>query len=155
CCIYSLAPTRDPTTVFRNSVKKSPMRTQEELHMTEELLADWLRERPKTKAIICDIDDTLCVQFDRPILAACRFLVQLNSSPQLRKCVSFMRFFRVNCGPDPEVTTLVQPSKCQGQQLLHRGAAMVPCHRLMQPPPHPLHRVALRRVRRQVMKHHP
>lgn len=46
--------------------------------MTEKLLADWLRERPKTKAIICDIDDTLCVQFDRPILAACRFLAQLD-----------------------------------------------------------------------------
>lgn len=46
--------------------------------MSDELLAEWLRERPKTKAIICDIDDTLCFQFDRPIVAACRFLAQLD-----------------------------------------------------------------------------
>jgi phosphoglycolate phosphatase-like HAD superfamily hydrolase len=46
--------------------------------MPHESLADWLRQRPKTRAVICDIDDTLCVQFDRPILAACRFLAQLD-----------------------------------------------------------------------------
>jgi hypothetical protein len=46
--------------------------------MSHESLADWLRQRPKTRAIICDIDDTLCVGFDRPILAACRFLAQLD-----------------------------------------------------------------------------
>jgi phosphoglycolate phosphatase-like HAD superfamily hydrolase len=48
--------------------------------MSTESLADWLRDRPKTKVIICDIDDTLCVEFDRPILAACRFLAQLDRS---------------------------------------------------------------------------
>lgn len=46
--------------------------------MSEESLGHWLRERPKTKAIVCDIDDTLCIEFDRPILAACRFLAQLD-----------------------------------------------------------------------------
>src|SRR5262249_46032085 len=43
----------------------------------------------------------------------------------------------------------------QLQQLLHAGAAVVAGHRLVQPPPHPLHRVALRRVHRQVVQHHP
>jgi phosphoglycolate phosphatase-like HAD superfamily hydrolase len=43
-------------------------------------LPDWLRPRPKARAVICDIDDTLCTQFDRPILAACKLLAALDRS---------------------------------------------------------------------------
>lgn len=35
---------------------------------------------PETRAIICDIDDTLCTGFDRPILTAVRFLAALDRS---------------------------------------------------------------------------
>jgi hypothetical protein len=45
--------------------------------MTENL-PDWLRPRPKPHAIICDIDDTICVGFDQPILAAVRVLAALD-----------------------------------------------------------------------------
>jgi hypothetical protein len=41
-------------------------------------LPDWLR--PRARAIICDIDDTLCTQFDQPILTACKLLTQLDRS---------------------------------------------------------------------------
>jgi phosphoglycolate phosphatase-like HAD superfamily hydrolase len=44
----------------------------------DEPLPDWLRARPKTRAIICDIDDTLCTGFDLPILAAVQFLAALD-----------------------------------------------------------------------------
>jgi phosphoglycolate phosphatase-like HAD superfamily hydrolase len=43
-------------------------------------LNDWLRPRPKARAIICDIDDTLCVQFDQPLMAAMRCLAALDRS---------------------------------------------------------------------------
>lgn len=48
--------------------------------MNPTVLSDWLRERPKTRAVICDIDDTLCVQFDRPIVVAVQLLVRLDRS---------------------------------------------------------------------------
>ena len=48
--------------------------------MSEESLLDWVRSRPKPKAIICDIDDTLCTQFDCPILVACKALAALDRS---------------------------------------------------------------------------
>jgi phosphoglycolate phosphatase-like HAD superfamily hydrolase len=41
-------------------------------------LAEWLGVRPRPRAVICDLDDTLCVQFDQPILAGCRLLAQLD-----------------------------------------------------------------------------
>jgi phosphoglycolate phosphatase-like HAD superfamily hydrolase len=41
--------------------------------------ADWARP-PKRRAIICDIDDTLCTQFDVPIAVACRVMQQLDRS---------------------------------------------------------------------------
>jgi hypothetical protein len=47
--------------------------------MTEDL-PDWLRPRPRPHAIICDIDDTICVMFDQPILAAIRVLAALDRS---------------------------------------------------------------------------
>jgi hypothetical protein len=50
--------------------------------MTEQL-PDWLRPRPRPHAIVCDIDDTLCVQFDQPILAACRLLAALHRSVEV------------------------------------------------------------------------
>ncbi len=46
--------------------------------MNQESLADWTASRPRSPAIICDIDDTICVLFDRPILTACRLLAELN-----------------------------------------------------------------------------
>jgi hypothetical protein len=46
-------------------------------------LPDWLRPRPKPLALICDIDDTLCVQFDRPVLAACSFLAALERAVEV------------------------------------------------------------------------
>jgi hypothetical protein len=46
----------------------------------DEFVPDWLRPRPKARAIICDIDDTICTQFDRPIPAAIRFLLALDRS---------------------------------------------------------------------------
>jgi hypothetical protein len=33
---------------------------------------------PRRRALICDIDDTLCVQFDVPIAAACALLAALD-----------------------------------------------------------------------------
>ncbi len=41
-------------------------------------LPDWLRPRPKPFALICDIDDTLCTEFDKPVLVACRYLAGLD-----------------------------------------------------------------------------
>lgn len=41
-------------------------------------LPDWLAERRKRLAIICDLDDTLCVQFDCPLPAGCRALAGLD-----------------------------------------------------------------------------
>jgi hypothetical protein len=41
-------------------------------------LPDWLAERRKPLAIICDLDDTLCVQFDCPLPAGCRALARLG-----------------------------------------------------------------------------
>jgi hypothetical protein len=46
----------------------------------DESAPDWLRTRPKTRAIICDIDDTICTQFDCPIPAAIQFLLALDRS---------------------------------------------------------------------------
>jgi hypothetical protein len=46
--------------------------------MPQDTLPDWLRDRPRTRAIICDIDDTICVQFDQPIVAAIQFLAALD-----------------------------------------------------------------------------
>lgn len=48
--------------------------------MAPESVPDWLRPRPKTRAVICDIDDTLCTQFDQPILTACKVLAALDRS---------------------------------------------------------------------------
>ncbi len=51
--------------------------------MEQESLPDWLRQRPKTRAIICDIDDTLCVDFDQPIPTACAFLAQFDRAVEV------------------------------------------------------------------------
>ena len=51
--------------------------------MEPESLTDWLRNRPRTKAVICDIDDTICVQFDQPILIACQTLAALDRTIQV------------------------------------------------------------------------
>jgi len=48
--------------------------------MSEESLWDWAWSRPKPNAVICDIDDTLCTQFDCPILVACKALAALDRS---------------------------------------------------------------------------
>ena len=48
--------------------------------MSEESLLDWARSRPKPRAIVCDIDDTLCTAFDCPILIAVKALAALDRS---------------------------------------------------------------------------
>lgn len=35
---------------------------------------------PKPRAIVCDLDDTLCTAFDRPVLAACKLLARVDRS---------------------------------------------------------------------------
>jgi hypothetical protein len=47
------------------------------------LLEEWLRERPRTRAIICDLDDTLCTCFDVPLAHGCRFLAALDRSVEV------------------------------------------------------------------------
>jgi hypothetical protein len=44
----------------------------------EDLFPDWKPERPRERAVICDIDDTLCTEFDCPILIACQMLVRID-----------------------------------------------------------------------------
>jgi hypothetical protein len=46
-------------------------------------LPDWLRSRPRTPALICDIDDTICCQFDQPLAAACRALAGLDRAVEV------------------------------------------------------------------------
>jgi phosphoglycolate phosphatase-like HAD superfamily hydrolase len=48
--------------------------------MPQDFLQDWLQARPRTRAIICDIDDTICVQFDQPIVEAIELLAALDRS---------------------------------------------------------------------------
>jgi phosphoglycolate phosphatase-like HAD superfamily hydrolase len=50
--------------------------------MTQEL-PDWLRPRPKRCAIICDLDDTLCVQFDCPLPAGVACLAALDRAVEV------------------------------------------------------------------------
>ncbi|HAA54030.1 MAG TPA: hypothetical protein DCE42_04710 [Myxococcales bacterium] len=47
-------------------------------HMiNQQSLQQWLAQRNKQPAIVCDIDETLCTQFDHPIVPAIRLLRQL------------------------------------------------------------------------------
>jgi phosphoglycolate phosphatase-like HAD superfamily hydrolase len=46
--------------------------------MQPESILDRAARRPKRRAIICDIDDTLCTGFDVPILVAVKVLKQLD-----------------------------------------------------------------------------
>src|SRR5262245_50262628 len=55
----------------------------EKIEMETDFLTDWLRNRPRNRGVICDIDDTLCVQFDQPILIACQTLAVLDRSVQV------------------------------------------------------------------------
>lgn len=48
--------------------------------MESESFQDWVARKARTRAIICDLDDTLCTEFDKPIAVACRVLVQLDRS---------------------------------------------------------------------------
>lgn len=43
--------------------------------METESFLDGAKARPKTPAVVCDLDDTLCAQFDQPILAAVKAVV--------------------------------------------------------------------------------
>src|SRR5262249_44666059 len=42
----------------------------------------------KTKAVICDLDETLCTEFDWPIVAGCRLLAELESSIEVHYVTS-------------------------------------------------------------------
>jgi hypothetical protein len=46
--------------------------------MTPAFLADWLRDHPRTRAIICDIDDTICSGFDVPFRIAVEVLCGID-----------------------------------------------------------------------------
>jgi predicted secreted acid phosphatase len=46
--------------------------------MDEVAIREWLGARPKQRAIICDIDDTLCTMFDCPLAAGVRVLTALD-----------------------------------------------------------------------------
>jgi predicted secreted acid phosphatase len=48
--------------------------------MSEAALRAWLGARPKERAIICDLDDTLCTMFDCPLAAGVRVLTALDRS---------------------------------------------------------------------------
>lgn len=43
------------------------------------MLTDWLENRKKPLAIVCDIDDTICRAFDQAIESACNVLCKLDS----------------------------------------------------------------------------
>ena len=46
--------------------------------MEQDKLPDWLRSRPKRRAVVCDIDDTICTAFDCPLAAAVKTLTALD-----------------------------------------------------------------------------
>jgi phosphoglycolate phosphatase-like HAD superfamily hydrolase len=46
-------------------------------------LPEWLRPRPRTRAIICDVDDTICTAFACPIGAAIAVLAALDRSVEV------------------------------------------------------------------------
>jgi hypothetical protein len=48
--------------------------------MEQTSLPEWLQPPPKRRAVICDLDDTLCTQFDCRLDAACAFLASLDRS---------------------------------------------------------------------------
>ncbi len=48
--------------------------------METESFLEWAARRPKRRALICDIDDTLCTGFDVPIVIACKVLAQIDRS---------------------------------------------------------------------------
>ena len=48
--------------------------------MTPDFLKEWLREHPRTRAIICDIDDTICSAFDVPFGIAVQTLGSIDRS---------------------------------------------------------------------------
>lgn len=48
--------------------------------MPQDFLQDWLPLRPRTQALICDLDDTICVRFDQPIVEAIQLLAALERS---------------------------------------------------------------------------
>ena len=51
--------------------------------MEQDKLPDWLRSRPKRRAIVCDIDDTICTAFDCPLAAAIKTLAALNRTVEV------------------------------------------------------------------------
>lgn len=44
----------------------------------EEMVAEWRKDHPRPRAIICDIDETLCTEFDVAFPFACRILSELD-----------------------------------------------------------------------------
>ncbi|MCI0460238.1 MAG: HAD family hydrolase [Gemmataceae bacterium] len=48
--------------------------------METESFLDWAARQPKRRALICDIDDTLCTGFDVPIAIACQVLARIDRS---------------------------------------------------------------------------
>jgi phosphoglycolate phosphatase-like HAD superfamily hydrolase len=51
--------------------------------MDHQLLPEWLRPRPKPRAIICDIDDTICSLFDVPFSHAVEMLTALDRAVEV------------------------------------------------------------------------
>jgi hypothetical protein len=50
--------------------------------MSEHPLPDWLRPI-KRLAVICDIDDTICISFDQPLEHACALLARLDRTVEV------------------------------------------------------------------------
>ena len=48
--------------------------------MERESRPDWVSRRERTRAIICDIDNTILTENDKPIVVACQFLARLHPS---------------------------------------------------------------------------
>jgi phosphoglycolate phosphatase-like HAD superfamily hydrolase len=51
--------------------------------MTDPVLPDWLRPRPKPLALICDVDDTICIGFDCPLADAVAALAGLGGGVEV------------------------------------------------------------------------
>ncbi|MEW6209766.1 MAG: hypothetical protein AB1631_15490, partial [Acidobacteriota bacterium] len=59
-------------------------------------MLDWLEKRKKTKAIVCDIDDTILKSFDQPIESACRILGALDRAIEVHFVTSRPESSRAN-----------------------------------------------------------
>lgn len=79
----------------------------------------------------------------------------LYSSRQMASCMRFSRRFAVHLCLNTEVGACLEPIEREVEQLVDGPAPVVAGAGLVQPPPHPLHRVAVGGGGRQVVQDHP